>query len=54
MAFKILIEIINSALDILNKYKFHVYDNDDAGWYLTEVFYKEDEDKIYFKCREEK
>ena len=54
MAFKVLIEVINSVISILNKYKYHLYDFENPKWFLEKIEYQKNEDKIYFKCKEEK
>lgn len=54
MAFKVLIEILNSIINILNKNKFHLHDYENTEWHLNKIVYREDEDKLYFKCEEEK
>jgi len=54
MAFKVLIEILNSIISILNKYSLNLHDYENQEWYIKKVIYRNDEDKIYFKCEEEK
>lgn len=53
MAFKVLIEILNAIIGILNRQKLKIYDYDNTEYYLKEIFYRNDEDKLYFKCEED-
>ncbi|WP_164508980.1 hypothetical protein [Clostridium rectalis] len=53
MSFKILLEIINAIYFILNKNEYKIYDDENEGFYLKEIYYNKDKNKIYFHCREE-
>ncbi|WP_185903732.1 hypothetical protein [Hathewaya massiliensis] len=50
---EILIESINSQLAILNANNFKIHDEDNTEFYIKEVYYSKEDDKLYFRCCEE-
>lgn len=53
-AFKILLKILISVLNILNEEGFKLYDADNQDWYISNVRYSEDDDRLYFDLKEDK
>ena len=50
---KIIIEIINNNIAILNKYGYEIYDTDNLEFYLSKIQYDSEEDKLKFECKED-
>ncbi len=50
----IILEIINSNIAILNANGYEVYDSENEDWFLKEIKYNPEDDKMYFKCEEDK
>jgi len=53
MSFKILMEILNSTLQILNSKGYHIRDPLDKGYYIHSIYYDPENDELYFKAKEE-
>lgn len=54
MAFKILLEILNSIFDILNCNGYNIYDEENPEFYINKVYYDSNMDCLYFKTTEDK
>lgn len=50
--------VIDSVNDFLNRINENsdnrIYDDNDSDWYLSEIVYDSNSDKLYFKCKEVK
>lgn len=53
MAFKILLEILNSIFDILNRNGYKIYDEENPGFYISKIYYNSNTDRLYFKTDED-
>ena len=53
MALKVLLEVFNAILLVLNKNNFKIYDVENPDFYLSKIAYNEDEDRIIFDCKED-
>lgn len=53
-AFKILLKILISIINILNEERFKLYDADNQDWYINNIRYNEDDDRLYFDLEEDK
>lgn len=53
-AFQVLLNIINAAIDELNKMNYSIYDTENPEWRISKVDYNRNEDKLYFACEEVK
>lgn len=53
-AFKILLKILISIINILNEEGFKLYDSDNQDWYINNIRYNEDDDRLYFDTRKDK
>lgn len=53
-AFKILLKILISIINILNEEGFKLYDADNQDWYINNIRYNEDDDRLYFDLKEDK
>ncbi|MDU1279169.1 MAG: hypothetical protein E6960_11895 [Clostridium sp.] len=53
-AFKILLKILISIINILNEEGFKLYDADNQDWYINNIRYNEDDDRLYFDLEEDK
>lgn len=52
--FKILLKILTSIINILNEEGFKLYDADNQDWYINNIRYNEDDDRLYFDLKEDK
>lgn len=52
--FKILLKILISIINILNEEGFKLYDADNQDWYINNIRYSEDDDRLYFDMKEDK
>lgn len=53
-AFKVLLKILISILNILNEEGFKLYDSDNPGWYIRNIRYDGLDDRLYFDTEEDK
>ncbi|MDB1924095.1 hypothetical protein PMY56_13460 [Clostridium tertium] len=53
-AFKILLKVLISIINILNEEGFKLYDADNQDWYINNIRYNEDDDRLYFDLEEDK
>lgn len=51
-SFEILLKNLNHQIRLLNAYEFHIYDEDNPGYWIDEIFYNDIEDKIYFRMED--
>ncbi|MDU4726364.1 hypothetical protein [Clostridium sp.] len=51
-AIDVLIATINAQLTVLNRAGYNIFDSNDQDFYLIEVRYDENEDRLYFDCQE--
>lgn len=52
-SFEILMNILNSILEILNKNGWFIRDPLNKDWYISEIYYDKENDELYFKAKEE-
>lgn len=50
---KIILDIINSNLKVLNNYGYEIWDKENKEFYINEIKYSAEDDKLYFKCKED-
>ena len=48
MAFRVLIRILTSIIKILNEEGFKLYDSENHDWYISNVRYCKEDDRLYF------
>lgn len=53
-AFKILLRILTSIINILNEEGFKLYDSNDQDWYISNIRYDGMDDRLYFDTEEDK
>ncbi len=53
-AFKILLKVLISIINILNEEGFKLYDVDNQDWYIKNIRYSEEDDRLYFDLKEDK
>lgn len=53
-ALEVLINSINAQIEELNKADFKIYDSDNRDWYLNEIEYCKEDDKLFFNTEEDK
>lgn len=53
-AFQSIVEGLQSQLAILNKNGFKVYDNENPEYYISNIGYNRNEDKIFIDFEEDK
>lgn len=53
-SFKILLKILTSIINILNEEDFNIYDADNQDWYIFNIRYSDEDDRLYFDTREDK
>lgn len=54
MAFKVLLRILKSIINILNEEGFKIYDPENHDWHIIDVRYCKEDDRLYFDTEEEK
>ena len=47
-SFEILMNILNSILEILNKNGWFIRDPLNKDWYISEIYYDSENDELYF------
>lgn len=52
VAFKILMEIVNAILAILNENGYKIYDAENTEYFISKVRYDKEDDKIKFDVEE--
>lgn len=52
--FKVLLDILNDTIAVLNNNNRAIFDYDNTEFYISEIVYDSETDKIYFKTEEEK
>ena len=50
---KTIIDLINSQIDVLKENGLEIYDYENDTWFLNKIEYSAEDDKIFFKCRED-
>lgn len=53
-AIDVLIATINAQLAELNKSDFKIYDSDNQDYYITQVRYDKQDDRLYFDSQEDR
>lgn len=53
-AFKVLLKILVSIVNILNEEGFKLYDSDNTDWYISNIRYDSNDDRLYFDTKEDK
>lgn len=53
-SFKILLKILTSIINILNEEGFKLYDVENQDWYIFNIRYSDEDDRLYFDTREDK
>ena len=53
-AFKVLLKILVAIINILNEEGFKVYDSDYTDWYISNIRYDGNTDRLYFDTKEDK
>lgn len=53
-AIDVLIATINAQLTELNKSDFKIYDADNQDYYITQVRYDKQDDRLYFDSQEDR
>ena len=48
----VLIATINAQLAELNKSDFKIYDSDNQDYYITQIRYNKEDDRLYFDSQE--
>lgn len=48
-AFKVLLKILVSIINILNEEGFKLYDSDNKDWYISDIRYSDSDDRLYFE-----
>ncbi len=51
-AIDVLIATINAQLAELNKSDFKIYDSDNQDYYITQIRYSKEDDRLYFDSQE--
>ena len=51
-AIDVLIATINAQLAELNKSDFKIYDSDNQDYYITQIRYHKEDDRLYFDSQE--
>ena len=52
-SFEILMNILNSILEILNKNGWFIRDPLNKDYYINEIYYDSENDELYFNTKEE-
>lgn len=47
-AFKVLLKILVAIINILNEEGFKLYDSDNQDWYINNIRYSKEDDRLYF------
>lgn len=53
-AFKVLLKILVSIINILNEEGFKLYDSNDPDYYISNIRYEGMDDRLYFDTEEDK
>lgn len=53
-AFKVLLKILISIINVLNEEGFNLYDADNQDWYIHNIRYDGMDNKLYFDTKEDK
>lgn len=53
-AFKVLLKILVAIINILNDEEFKLYDSDNPDWYISNIRYDGNDDRLYFDTKEDK
>ncbi len=53
-SFKILLKILISILNILNEEGFKLYDADNQDWYINNIRYSGEDNRLYFDTEEDR
>ncbi len=53
-AFKILLKILISIINILNEEGFRLYDADNQDWYINNIRYSDEDNRLYFDTEEDR
>lgn len=53
-AFKVLLKILVSIINILNEEGLKLYDSNDQDWYISNIRYDGMDDRLYFDTEEDK
>lgn len=53
-AFRILLKILVSIINILNEEGFKIYDSNNHDWYISNIRYNGLDDRLYFDAEEDK
>lgn len=53
-SFKILLKILTSIINILNEEGFKLYDVENQDWYINNIRYSDEDDRLYFDTEEDK
>lgn len=52
-AFKVLLKVLVSIINILNEEGFKIYDSNDQDWYISNIRYDGMDDRLYFDTEED-
>lgn len=53
VVFKMLLQIINAVLSIMNENGYKIYDADNPDYFIQRVYYCKDDDRIKFTTEED-
>lgn len=53
-SFKVLLETLNATLEVLNKNGYHIRDVLNPSFYIVEVTYDRETDKLYSEYKEDR
>lgn len=53
-AFEILLNLLISIINTLNKDGFKIYDSNDRDYYIDSIEYCKEDDRLIFNCKEDK
>lgn len=53
-AFEVLLNLLISIINILNKDGFKIYDAENRDYYISSIEYCGEDDRLIFNCKEDK
>lgn len=51
MSFDVLMIILNNIIRSLNEYGFEIKDEENPDYFISEIYYDEKSDSLFFKCK---